>query len=34
MEVAIGETVFVLRAVFCTRQTGRRQTEGLSIRVM
>jgi hypothetical protein len=33
-EVAIEETVCVLRAVFCTRREGWRQAEGLSIRGM
>ena len=33
-EVAIEEAVCVLRAVFCTRREGWRQTEGLPIREM
>ena len=33
-EVAIEEAVCVLRAVFCTRREGWRQTEGLPIRGM
>ena len=33
-EVAIEEAVCILRAVFCTRREGWRQTEGLQIREM
>ena len=33
-EVAIEEAVCILRAVFCTRREGWKQTEGLQIREM